>query len=139
MQRAVLDTNVIVSGTIISQGPPAVILNAWREGRFLLVTSEAIIDEVKRVLNDERIRSSYPNLKSAHVGKITNLLRNHAVMTPGKFSLAVVESDPDDDKFIVAAVEGKAQHIVSGDQDLLTLKRYRGVRMVTPAQFLESI
>ena len=139
MQRAVLDTNVIVSGTIIPSGSPAIIIDAWREGRFSLVTSEAIIDEVKRVLNDDRIRSSYPKLKNAHVGKIVNLLRNQSVLTPGNLSLSVVERDPDDDKFVVAAVEGRAQFIVSGDQDLLSLNRYESTRILTPAEFLKRI
>jgi putative PIN family toxin of toxin-antitoxin system len=51
MRRVVLDADVIVSGTLVPEGHPAEILRAWRDGRFLLVTSESIIEEVKEVLN----------------------------------------------------------------------------------------
>ena len=44
--------------------------------------------------------------------------------------------DPEDDKYIAAAVEGRAQFIVTGDTHLLALKTYEGVRMVTHRVFL---
>ncbi|HEY7678446.1 MAG TPA: putative toxin-antitoxin system toxin component, PIN family [Candidatus Methylomirabilis sp.] len=44
--------------------------------------------------------------------------------------------DPSEDKFLAAAVEGKARYLVSGDPDLITLRAYRGITVVTPRQFL---
>jgi predicted nucleic acid-binding protein len=52
--------------------------------------------------------------------------------------LRVVERDPSDDKFLECAVAGKARVIISGDKDLLSIGRYRQVRIRTPAQFLDE-
>lgn len=135
MQRVVLDTNVIVSGTLTSGGPPAIILDAWRQGRFLLIISEAIIEEVKDVLSDSELRAAYPHLKKSHVGNLINLLRNQGHIVAGTLDIAVIEQDEDDDKFVIAAVEGEAQYIVSGDSHLAQLKKYKGIRVISPSAF----
>lgn len=139
MQRVVIDTDVIVSGTLTPEGHPGHILAAWRDGHFLLVISEEIIAEIKEVLNRPRIRENYRHLTRATIGRLINLLRQHSILVSGVLNLKVVERDPDDDKIIVAAVEGDADIIVSGDNDLLALKVYRGIEIVTPAEFIKLI
>ncbi|OGF53679.1 MAG: putative toxin-antitoxin system toxin component, PIN family [Candidatus Fraserbacteria bacterium RBG_16_55_9] len=138
MRRVVLDTSVIVSGTLIDAGHPAKILDWWQNGLFALVTSEAIMEEVKEVLNDPELREEY-QLTRAKVGTLLNLMRHHSILVPAELDLAVVERDPGDDKIIVAAVEGGADTIVSGDGDLLDLKAYQGIKIVTPTEFAKSL
>ncbi len=58
------DTNIFVSGTILSYGIPFEILRSWRRQEFILVTSEAIIAEIQRVLRYPRIRDKYSFLRS---------------------------------------------------------------------------
>ena len=60
MLRVVIDTNVIVSGILSRTGAPAELLNAWRQRRFLLLSSPAIVAEVRAVLQYPRIRKKYP-------------------------------------------------------------------------------
>jgi putative PIN family toxin of toxin-antitoxin system len=139
MQRVVTDTDVIVSGTLTPEGHSGHILAAWRDGHLMLVISEEIISEVKEVLNRPRIRENYRHLTKATIGRLINLLRQHSILVPGVLNLKVVERDPDDDKIVVAAIEGDADIIVSGDQDLLALRVYRGIEIVTPAEFIELI
>jgi putative PIN family toxin of toxin-antitoxin system len=139
MRRAVLDTDVIVSGALVPEGHPGQILQAWRDGRFLLILSEDIIEEVKEVLNRPRIRDKYRHLTPATIGRLINLLRRHSVLVPGKLNLAVVTRDPDDDKVIIAAIEGRAEYIVTGDADLIDLKRYQDIRIVRPAEFIKLL
>jgi len=139
MRRVVLDTNVIVSGALTKNGPPARILDAAQEDRFLWVASTPIIEEVKRVLNDKTLRSQYPNLTNAHVGRVINLMNHQALRVAGALNIAVVKDDPDDDKFIVAALEGDAQFIVSGDRHLTVLKQFQGIHIQTPAEFLKRL
>jgi len=55
MLRVVLDTNVFVSSLLSTQGLPAQVLNAWREGGYMLVTSPPIIAEIVEVLESPRI------------------------------------------------------------------------------------
>ena len=62
-----------------------------------------------------------------------------AEVTPGSVSCPAVTRDPKDDAVVACAVEGNADLIVSGDQDLLALGQYEGVRVVTPAQFAQIL
>ena len=57
---------------------------------------------------------------------------------PVKIRVAVCR-DPDDDKFISCAIDGQCYYVVSGDKDLLTLKKYRHVKIVTVSEFLELL
>jgi len=139
MRRAVLDTDVIVSGALVPEGHPGQILQAWRDGRFLLIISEDIIEEVKDVLNRPRIRDKYQHLTQATIGRLINLLRRQSVLVPGKLDLAVVKRDPDDDKVIIAAVEGRAEYIVTGDIDLTDLQSYQDIKIVRPAEFIKLL
>ncbi len=59
--------------------------------------------------------------------------------TEGNLKLQAVERDPDDDAYVVAALEGRAGYIVSGDSDLLELREYRGVHIVTAHAFLRLL
>lgn len=59
MIKAVLDTNILVSGLISPKGSPAKILNLWQERKFILVTSQKILKEIKKVLNYPKIIKKY--------------------------------------------------------------------------------
>src|ERR1700757_3591361 len=137
MFRVVLDANQFVSAILSPYGPPAKILNAWREGIFELVTSSSIIDEIRRVLN-------YPRLSKIHKKspeEIDLFLEELAVLsfsTPEKLSLSIVVDDPTDDKYLVAALEGEARFIVTGDSDLLKIREYEGIRIVTARESLKE-
>ena len=54
-------------------------------------------------------------------------------------AIAAIESDPSDNKFLEAALAGKAKHIVSGDNHLLELKTYRGISILTAREFLDKL
>ena len=134
MLRAVLDTNIVVSGTITRAGHAAQILNAWIEGEFLPVLSPDILAEMRRVLSSPKIRR-HQFLTPGQAEDLLALLEATAIVVAGREEVQVCR-DPSDDKFLAAAVEGKAGYIVSGDPDLITLRAYRGVTIVSPRQFL---
>ena len=58
---------------------------------------------------------------------------------PGKLELNLIQEDPDDNKFVQAALEGQAQYIVSGDLHLQKLRSYRDIRIVSPKEFVAKI
>ena len=132
--RAVLDTNVVVSATLIRGGKEDRILRAWQREVFELVLSPQILDEMGRVLFYEKLRTARW-MAEEEVEALVRSLAREAVLVPGRI-LVKVSRDPGDDKFVEAAIEGQAQYVVTGDKDLLELKRYRAVRIVTPAVFL---
>jgi uncharacterized protein len=136
--RVVLDTNVYVSGTILARGTPFQILEAWRHHAYILVTSEAIIAEIERVLRYPRIRDHY-RIGEADIERLVASLRADALVVPGECAIPPTCSDPDDDKFLACALEAEADCIVSGDPHLLTLGDYRGIAILKPHEFLARL
>jgi len=127
--RAVLDTNVYVSGTILSRGTPFEVLEAWRRQAYILVTSEAILVEI-----EDRYAVAEPDIT-----RLVSSLRADALIVPGDYPLTGVCADPDDDKFLACALEAQASCIVSGDPDLLDLSGYQGMAILKPHEFLERL
>ena|SRR5690348_14157510 len=133
MMKAVVDTNVVISG-IFWKGPPFRVLEAWQKQLFRLVISAAILEEYRRVLA-EMAAERY----SATLHSIIGLIELHSEMVePAKFAKMVC-SDPDDDKFLEAAVASNAEYVVSGDRALLRVGLHRSVEVVKPSEFLKRL
>lgn len=135
--RAVLDTNVLISATLIRAGNEDRVLRAWQRGEFEVVVSPQILQEMARVLFYEKPRKARW-MSEPEVASLLRLFAQEAFLVPGKVT-ATASPDPDDNKFLAAAVEAEAQYVVSGDRDLLDLKTYRGIQVVTPAAFLRIL
>lgn len=136
MLRAVVDTSVLVSSVMVPKGVPAQVIDAWRALRFVLVTSPAIIAEARHTLGYPRIRKKYP-FTDAEVTRFLAALEVEAVVTswePGASEARL--RDPNDEMVLSCSLAGSASYVVSSDQDPLTVGEYRGVRVVTPRQFL---
>jgi putative PIN family toxin of toxin-antitoxin system len=136
--RAVLDTNVLVSGLLTGQGPPCQIVDAWLESRFALVTSLYQVGELQHVLSYLRILRRL-RLEDAETEVVLAALLSEAEVVPGRLQLPGVTRDPKDDAIVACAQEGEAGYIVSGDQDLLVLDEHQGIQVVTPRQFVEIL
>jgi len=132
--RAVLDTNVIVSGAITEKGTPFQLLRAWRAREWNLIISPYILGEVRRVLNSPKIAPVYA-LTYQDITDLIQLFQSRAVVVRGTLTIPRISRDCEDDHILACAKEGEADYIVSGDQDLLSLERYQGVPIVTPAAF----
>jgi hypothetical protein len=136
--RAVLDTNVIVSGLIRPAGAPGQILERLLDEIFILVVSPDLVDELRRSLRRPRLRR-YIRLSSEELeGRIAQL-ETLADPVEGTLDLKVDVRDPDDIKFLAVAVEARAEYVVTGDADLLTLREHEGIQIVTPRAFLELL
>jgi len=136
--RAVLDTNVLVSGLVAGQGTPRQILDAWLEGHFTLVTSLYLVEELAHVLSYPRIAKRLL-MSDEEVETLLAALLSQAVIVPGHLCLPGATRDPKDDAVVACAKEGQADCIVSGDQDLLALEEYEGIQVVTPRQLVQNI
>ena len=132
MIRAVLDANILVSALISPSGTPAQVLDLWREERFLPMMSERILAELERVLSQPRLRRGY-GLTVAPTEELMKGFRRFALVTPGEVEVTGVARDPDDDKLLACAVEGEADYLVTGDNDLLALGSYQGIPIITAA------
>lgn len=139
MLRVVIDTNMIVSGILSRKGAPAEVLNVWRERRFLLLSSSAIVDEVRVVLQYPRIHKKY-HLSDEDIEQTITLLEHDALLVAGDSNVAgSVPDDPQDEMFLACALDGQADVVVSGDHHLLELGVFRDIPIMTARQFLEQL
>lgn len=130
----VLDINVLVSALINRESPPGRITAAWRRQEIAVITSRPIIDKAVEVLH--RPSMSRFGITQLQVSRILLMLNRHTIITPHALDLKAVKDDPEDDKFIIAAVEGKADCIISGDAHLKNLGSYQDIPILTPAEFV---
>ena len=129
--RVVLDTNAVVSALLFT-GISSRLVALWQKGLITLLLSREILDEYLRVFSYSKFKLSEEEIKEL----IQEEILPYAEVVKPKRRLRVVQRDPSDDKFLECAVAGKARVIISGDKDLLSLGRYRQVRIQTPARFL---
>lgn len=141
MLRAVLDTNILVSAFLFYErgGVPIELLRKAQEGRFTLITSLPMLDELEGVLTrDTRAQERYGYTPDAAIAYRT-LLESQAVLVKPAVPFPQVSRDPDDDLIVATAVVGNADLLVTGDSDLLCLGEHEGIRIVTPRQFLDAL
>ena len=138
MLRVVLDTNVIISGVIANYGAPFQILENWREGGFAVIVSEPILQEIERVFHYPHIRNRR-HLTEQDIETTLQLLRRYGLNTPAELRIEAIIEDPEDDKFIVAAIEGGADYIVSDDRHLKALNSYQEIKIVSPSEFIQIL
>jgi putative PIN family toxin of toxin-antitoxin system len=129
--RVVLDTNAVISALLFS-GVSSKLFSLWQNGLITPLLSRPILDEYLRVLSYPKFELSEKEIKEL----IQEEILPFAEVVRPKRRLRVVRRDPSDNKFLECAVAGKANVIISGDKDLLSLGRYRRVRIQSPAQFL---
>jgi uncharacterized protein len=130
--RVVVDTNVFISSFL--GGNPRRVIDLWKAGRITLCLTNAIIDEYVGVLK----RMEF--IRNEDIKALLSLFREQfncvflATVSP-----LTVCSDPDDDKFIEAAVALDAEVIISGDDHLKSLKKYMDIRIMPPKEFVKYI
>ena len=138
MLRVVIDTNLIISGTAKSNTIPNRLLEGWRKKEFLLITSIPILSEIKEVLDRKEIQAHF-FLKPEDIRDLIQALSTQTIITSGALEVDIVKDDPDDNKFIAAAVERSASYIISGDRDLLDIGDYEGIKIMEARNFLEDV
>jgi len=138
MIYAVLDTNTLVSAIINTTSSVASeIYQSAKEKRFILITSPLILTELYDVLQRDRIVKLHKR-SPEELQVIMQELINVSYVVPGTIKIELVR-DPDDDKIISAAVEGKANYIISRDKDLLDLIEYEEIKIISPEQFIRLL
>jgi len=129
--RIILDTNVFISG-IFFTGPPSQILKAWRDGKLQLLVSPSILDEYQRIGAELALQFQDIDLRP-----FLDLLTIQAEIVLAPTLPPVIHDDPSDDKFLEAAIAGKASYIISGDKHLLKLSEFQGIQILKPRDFIQ--
>ena len=130
-ERVVVDTNALVSRLLLPSSVPARALQKAVAGAQLLV-SEATLAELADVLSREKFD---PYITVAERREFLRLLGRIAEVVPIVHKIRACR-DPRDDKFLELAVNGAANLVVTGDEDLLALDPFRDIPIITPANYL---
>jgi putative PIN family toxin of toxin-antitoxin system len=139
--RTVIDTNVFISGMILPRGNPHRLLEAFRARTFTLVICQEQRDELAGVLQRPRIRQRY-DVADEDVAALLYAIDTTAVFTPLSGALPVYVRDPKDEMILASALSGRADYLVSGDEDLLVLRddpRLGMLRILTVREFMELL
>lgn len=131
--RVVIDTNVIMSA-IFFGGVPFEVLNAWHDGEFELVVSEAVMAEYREIAG--RMKSKFPLINPE--GWLS-YVEGHATMVQAVPLAAQVCEDADDDVFLACAVSADAKVVCSGDGHLLACNGWQGIEVLTPRVFCDRL
>lgn len=130
--RAVIDTNVLVSG-LLWHGAPHRLLEQARSGALVLVSSPALLAELADVIGRAKFDAVLARSNTSREQTLDALYRLAEVVEPPPLPEPVCR-DPDDDEVLALAVAARAEMIVSGDPDLLVLKAFQGIPIVSPAE-----
>lgn len=105
----------------------------WQSRRITVLISRPILEEYLRVLAYPKFRLSDQEIRALVEEEVLPFVETVGVRP----RLAVVQRDPDDNKFLECAVGGRADYLVTGDRDLRELGAFRGITILTAREFLE--
>ena len=130
-ERVVIDTNVLISSLFFTTSTPAKALEKAVTKAQLVATTETLRELIETLLLPKFDRYVRRDRREALLERVASLVEIVQVLQSIRAS-----RDPKDDKFLEAAVNGRADVIVTGDRDLLDLNPFRGIAIVTPAAYL---
>jgi len=96
------------------------------------------LEELEEVINRKTIIKLHKRSQQ-QIDEILQEIAETSYIVPGMISVEAVKKDPDDDKFIAVAIEGKADYIVSGDKPLLNIKEYMRIKIISPKDFMRLL
>ena len=133
--RAVLDTNVLISGVIATGVPHELLVKGFNHEYQIVVSVETLAEYRNTLLK-------YPerfHMDETEIQEEVETIRYFAEFVAPQEDITAVEDDPDDDKFLEAAVAGDVDYLVSGDRHLLSLDSFRGIEIVEPRTFYDRL
>jgi putative PIN family toxin of toxin-antitoxin system len=131
--RAVLDPNVLISALLSPEGAPARVVVAWQQGRFELVVSDELLDELERALSYPKLRERITADEAAEMVAWLRRVARTAADVPDPPARSANRNDD----YLIALAESERAALVSGDGDVLALTRELPV--FTASRFLEFL
>lgn len=128
--KVVLDTNLFISALIFG-GKPEKVYTLVLEKQIIGVTSQILIAELIEILIKKF------EFEPSRIKQLQRITKKHfKIVYPDK--IINVLRDEDDNRVLEAAIKGNCNFIVTGDSDLLTLKTFRKIKILTPENFLRE-
>lgn len=136
--RAVVDTNLFISGLFGKDTLSATMQDLWVHREFELATSIEILKEVSRVLQYPRIRKRF-HPKDENIKRFFRLIFRKAIITKDLYLVNRITDDPSDNIFLACAMEAEADYIVSRDPHLRNVKQFQGIEIINAKSFVERV
>lgn len=140
--RVVIDTNLIISASIVPKSPPDKLIKAWLDDSFTLVTSRQQLEEIKDVSKRKKLKN-YPLFVKAAAELIENIEFVAEIINPLPLKdLPIHSRDPKDDFLLAAALAANADYLITGDEDLIVLNRNSALgklKIISVSEFLNLL
>jgi|SRR3989344_1937107 len=130
----VADTNIFLSGIFWKGNFSSQVIDLWRNRKLDLISSIPIIEELTKNLEGFKIK-----MDKDMVQEWKNIILENSLLVESQEDINIVKEDEEDNKFVEAAVAGKANYIVTQDNHLLKVKEFRGIKILTPKDFLDIV
>ncbi len=136
MRRLVLDTNVVASA-LLWGGTPRLLLQAAREKRIRILTSTPLLAELTDILG----RRKFEKKLAASTLTVDQIVDRYAMLASlvRPAPTPRIAPDPDDDVVIATALAANAELIVTGDQPLLSVTSYQGIRIISVSEAIQIV
>ncbi len=125
----VLDTNIFIAAYFNRKSASARIIDLCLDNEHELIFSSRLHKEVELILNNVKAEGEFQE-------RIQNLFMNASQVKPTQ-KVFMVKEDPDDNKFLECALEGKADYLITSDRHLLELGEFAQTKICRPTQFLK--
>ncbi len=140
--RVLIDTNLLISSAIVAKSPPDKLIRLWLKKAFFLLTSKEQIEEIKDVAQRGKLKS-FP-LFSKRIAEMLESVEfiSELIEPISEENLSIRSRDPEDNFILAAALGGKADYLISGDEDLLVLNGSPALgklKIIKAKEFLELI
>jgi len=138
--RALLDANIFISFLLMPnrESPIVKIVSAGIRGKYTLLLNAKLLEEFsQRVLSKPYLSA---RISPAELQRLVEILFSVGEVIPEiKSPIPAVTRDLKDDYLLAYAIVGQADFLVSGDQDLLVLKKVKNCQMISPREFSEIL
>jgi putative PIN family toxin of toxin-antitoxin system len=134
MIKAVYDTNVIVSAALYEESLPALLLSLALEEEVRLFVSPALLHEYETVLKRPRFK-----LDENEIMELMKKIKRTAVMVTPTKRLSILKADEADNRILECALKTGVDFIVTGNKKHFPFEEFKGVRIVTPREFIDQI
>ncbi len=135
--KIVLDTNVWLSG-ILWDGEASKILEKAEKKDIQIIISEDILSEIIKVLNRESKFQKYILNLRLSIEDLLRTILSISTLIETKTKLDIIKADPKDNIILEVALEGKVDYIISYDNHILNMIEFRGIKIISPKEFLKN-
>ncbi len=133
MLEVVLDTSILARGLRTSPNTAVgYIMDSWAGGRFRLVLSHYILDELQRTLSKPYFQRNVP---AQLIERYPSVLRQNAILSPITASIPDIALGRGDNMVLATADSASASYLVTGDHRLHEVGSYRGIEIIDPGTF----